>query len=75
MQKQLNAETMARPFNAGDAKKIDADIDAALAKGLKPPTQPSPNWRQGYTCRDLWRYSRAEYYNCRWYYRYHGRYY
>lgn len=75
MQKQLNAETMSRPFDPGVASEIDAELNKLIKKGGKPPVMEAPSyWRPGYTCRNSWRYSRRAYYNCRYYYRYHGRY-
>lgn len=75
MQKQLNAQTMSRPFDPGVASEIDAELDQLIQKGQKPKVlQAPPYWRPGYTCRNAWRYSRQAYYNCRHYYRYYGRY-
>ncbi|MFV2059901.1 MAG: hypothetical protein ACC653_04400 [Gammaproteobacteria bacterium] len=75
MQKQLNAETMNKPFLAEQPDKVDAYIKEAMKKNLKPPEYEGTNWRRGYTCRDLLRYNWNEYRNCSYYYRYHGRYY
>ncbi len=75
MQKQLNAETMNKPFLAEQPEKVDAYIKEAMKKNLKPPEYEGTNWRRGYTCRDLLRWSWNEYRNCSYYYRYHGRYY
>ena len=75
MQKQLNAETMNKPFLAEQPEKVDAYIKEAMKKNLKPPEYEGTHWRQGYTCRDLLRYNWREYRNCRYYHRYHGRYY
>ena len=75
MQKQLNAETMNKPFLAEQPEKVDAYIKEAMKKDLKPPEYEGTHWRRGYTCRDLLRYNWREYRNCRYYDRYHGRYY
>lgn len=75
MQKRLNAETMSQPFFAEEPEKVDAYIKEAMKKDLKPPEYEGTHWRRGYTCRNLLRYSWLEYRNCRYYRRYHGRYY
>jgi len=75
MQKQLNAETMNKPFLAEQPDKVDAYIKEAMKKNLKPPEYEGTHWRRGYTCHDLLRWSWNEYRNCSYYYRYHGRYY
>jgi len=75
MQQQLNQETMSKEFLAEDPEKVDAYIKEAMKKNLKPPEYKGSNWRQGYTCRDLLRYSWYEYRDCRYYYTYYGRYY
>ena len=75
MQKRLNAETMAKPFLAEEPEKVEAYIKEAMKKDLKPPEYEGTHWRRGYTCHDLLRYSWREYRNCRYYHRYHGRYY
>ncbi len=75
MQKQLNAETLNKPFFAEQPEKVEAYIRKAMEKNLKPPEYKGTYWRRGYTCRDLLRYSWNEYRNCSYYYRYHGRYY
>ena len=75
MQKKFNAETAARPFDPGVASEIDAALDKLIKGGKKPTIVAAPAyWRPGYTCRNSWRYSRSAYYNCRYYYRYYGRY-
>lgn len=74
-QKQLNSEVMAQPFAVADDAKVDAYIKEAMKKNLTPPKYEGTHWRPGYTCRNLLRYSWREYRNCRYYYRYYGRYY
>jgi hypothetical protein len=75
MQAQLNAEVMSRPFLAEKPKEVDAYIKSMLEKKVKPPEYVGSHWRTGYTCRDLLRYNWTQYRNCRYYHRYHGRYY
>lgn len=75
MQQQLNQEVMSKEFLAEQPEKVDAYIKEAMEKNLKPPEYAGTHWRRGYTCRDLLRYSWYEYRNCRYYYRYYGRYY
>ncbi|HHJ13756.1 MAG TPA: hypothetical protein ENJ79_05170 [Gammaproteobacteria bacterium] len=75
MQRQLNAETMSKPFLAEQPEKVDAYIKEAMKKNLKPSEYTGKHWRPGYTCRDLLRYSWREYRDCRYYYSYYGRYY
>ena len=75
MQKRLNQEVMDQPFLAEQPEKVDAYIKEAMKKNLKPEEYTGKHWRRGYTCRDLLRYSWREYRNCRYYHRYHGRYY
>lgn len=75
MQRQLNANVMAKPFDPGDAAKVDAFVKEAMKKDLKPPVTKAPTfWRSGYTCRDVYRYGYAHYRNCVHYHRYYGRY-
>ena len=75
MQKRLNQEVMDQPFLAEQPEKVDAYIKESMKKNLKPEEYTGTHWRRGYTCRDLLRYSWYEYRNCRYYHRYHGRYY
>lgn len=75
MQKQLNQGVMDQPFLAEEPEKVNAYIKEALKKKLVPPPYTGRYWRRGYTCRDLLRYNWREYRNCRYYHRYHGRYY
>lgn len=75
MQAQLNGEVMSRPFLAEKPKEVDAYIKSMLEKKVKPPEYVGSHWRTGYTCRDLLRYNWTQYRNCRYYHRYHGRYY
>ncbi|MFT7388935.1 MAG: hypothetical protein ACI8VC_002197 [Candidatus Endobugula sp.] len=75
MQAQLNSEVMSRPFLAEKPKEVDAYIKSMLEKKVTPPDYVGTHWRTGYTCRDLLRYNWTQYRNCRYYHRYHGRYY
>lgn len=75
MQKQLNSQVMSMPFLAERPEVVDAYIKKAMKKNLTPPPYTGRYWRRGYTCRNLLRHSWVEYRNCRYYYRYHGRYY
>ncbi len=75
MQQQLNSETLAQPFLAEEPEKVDAYIKEAMKKKLKPVEYTGTNWRSGYTCHDLLRFSWSEYRDCMYYYRYNGRYY
>ena len=74
-QAQMNAEVLSKPFLAEQPKEVDSYIKSMLAKKVKPPEYSGSYWRRGYTCRDLLRYNWTQYRNCRYYYRYHGRYY
>ncbi|WP_442863961.1 hypothetical protein [Alteromonas sp. ASW11-130] len=75
MQAQLNKEVMSKPFLAEKPEEVDAYINSMLEKNVKPKEYGGTHWRSGYTCRDLLRYSWTEYRNCKYYYRYYGRYY
>jgi Ni/Co efflux regulator RcnB len=74
MQKRLNAEVMQKPFTVEDAAKVDAYVQDAMKKNLKPKQTAPKTWRPGYTCNDLWRYSYYDYRDCVYYHRYYGRY-
>jgi len=75
VQAQMNAEVLSKPFLAERPKEVDAYIEGMLKNKVKPPEYQGTYWRPGYTCRDLLRYDWTQYRNCRYYYRYHGRYY
>jgi len=75
MQRKLNQEVMDKPFFAEDQAKVDAYIKEATKSNIKPLEYTGPNWRPGYTCHDMLRYSWLEYRNCSYYYHYYGRYY
>lgn len=75
VQAQLNAEVLSKPFLAEKPEEVDAYIKSMLEKKVTPQEYSGSYWRTGYTCRDLLRYNWAQYRNCKYYYRYHGRYY
>jgi hypothetical protein len=74
LQRQLNAQTMNKSFQVESDAKLEAELQAALKKGMPPVTTPSKYWRNGYTCADIRSYSWRDYRNCRYHYRYYGRY-
>lgn len=76
MQKQLNAEVMAQPFDAADAAKVDAYIKEAMKNNIKPQGKAPSYWQPGYTCDYIrqYRYRYRAYRNCMYHYRYYGRY-
>lgn len=74
MQKQLNAEVMAKPFSVEEMSQIDSYIAEAMKKNLVPePYKGTQAWTRGMTCAHLRGYYARR--NCRYYYRYHGSYY
>ena len=74
-QRKMNQEVMEKPFMAAKPEEVDAYIKKAMEKGIKPKEYKGTHWKKGYTCHDLLRYSWSQYRNCKYYYRYHGRYY
>ncbi len=74
MQRQLNADVMAQPFDPADVARVDAYIEQAMKDNLQPQTQKPNWWQPGYTCNDAYRYGYRHYRDCRYYYRYYGRY-
>ena len=74
MQKKLNAEVMQKPFTVEDAAKVDAYVQDAMKKDIKPKQTAPSYWRPGYTCNDMWRYSYNDYRDCVYYHRYYGHY-
>lgn len=75
MQKALNEQIMSRPFSVPDEAQVNAYLDDALRRGVVPKPYTGAHWRRGYTCVDLLPYSYQQYLDCRYYYRYYGRYY
>jgi len=74
MQKRLNAEVMEKPFSVADEKKIDEYIKNAMKKDLQPVKNAPSFWQPGYTCASIYQYGWSHYRSCRYYRRYHGRY-
>ncbi len=74
MQRQLNAEVMEKPFSVAEEKKIDEYIKSAMKKDLQPPKKAPSYWRRGYTCANIYHLGWNRYRSCRYYRRYHGRY-
>jgi len=74
-QAQMNAEVFSKPFLAEKPEEVDAYIKSMLEKKVVPPEYQGSYWQAGYTCHDLLRYSWSQYRNCKYYHRYHGRYY
>jgi hypothetical protein len=77
MQRKLNEQVMASPFNAGDIKKAEAWAVEAKKKGVVPEQQPPGYWRPGWTCHHMTAYPGyyyRHYRNCVYYHRYYGRY-
>ena len=74
LQKQLNSQVMSKSFHVESDAALSAELEAAIKKGVKPVNTPSKQWRPGYTCADIRGYSWSDYRNCRYYHRYHGRY-
>jgi hypothetical protein len=74
LQKQLNSQVMNKSFHVESDAKLEADLEASFKKGIKPVSTVSRYWRPGYTCADIRSYSWRDYRNCRYHYRYYGRY-
>jgi hypothetical protein len=77
MQRALNKETMATPFNAGDIKKASVYAVEAKAQNVQPVLQPPSYWIPGWTCASMTAspyYTYLGYRNCIYYHHYHGRY-
>ena len=73
-QKALTAEVRAKPFSATETAEINSYIASALEKNLVPgPYKGTVPWRAGMTCAHLRGYYARR--DCRYYRRYHGRYY
>lgn len=74
MQRQLNQQTLEKPFSVEDAAKVDAYVADAMKKNLKPREKAPAYWQPGYTCASLWSRSYYDYRDCTYYHRYYGRY-
>ncbi len=75
MQKALNNEILSQPFSVVDEAQVKSYIEDAKRRGVVPQEYTGTHWRPGYTCRNLWNYSRREYLACRHYHWYYGHYY
>jgi len=75
MQNELNRQTINKSFDPDNPADLNAYLDDAVQKGIKPPLQPSVHWRPGYTCDNILSYGYLGYRNCMLYYRYYGCYY
>jgi len=74
IQRQLNAEVMAQPFGVEEMAKINSYIEDAMKRNLVPqPYKGTQPWVTGMTCAHLRGYYVRR--DCRYYRRYHGRYY
>jgi hypothetical protein len=74
MQRQLNEQVMQAPFSVEDQARIDAYVEDAMKKDLKPDPAPPSYWRPGYTCNSIIGYGWLPYSRCAHYYRYYGHY-
>lgn len=77
MQRKLNEEVMASPFNPGDIKKAEAYAEEAKKNGMQPVAVAPSYWQPGWTCGQVAGYRYYNYYdyrNCIYYHRYYGRY-
>lgn len=72
MQKKLNEKTAEAEFSAPDPAAVETYIRDAMTGNMKPRQQPPSYWRDGYTCEDVMRHSRADYFECVYYYRENG---
>lgn len=77
MQRQLNQQVMAAPFNAGDIDKAAAEADVMLKNKVRPVTVAPSYWQPGWNCGYMTSYqyyNYSDYRNCVYHYRYYGRY-
>jgi hypothetical protein len=77
MQRALNQQVMAAPFNAGDVKKARAYAEESKKQGVVPVVQAPAYWVPGWSCANLtvYRYyNYGDYQNCVYYHHYYGRY-
>ncbi|PPD03202.1 MAG: hypothetical protein CTY29_10300 [Methylobacter sp.] len=75
IQNQLNQQTINKAFDPDNPADLEAYLDDAVQKGIKPPVQPPQHWQPGYTCNDILGFGYSGYRNCMLYYRYYGCYY
>jgi hypothetical protein len=77
MQRALNKEVMAAPFNPGDIKRAQAYAEEAKKLNVQPVAQPPSYWVPGWTCANMISYSGyfyGDYQSCVYYHHYYGRY-
>ncbi len=71
---ETDAEVRAKPFSVTETAEINSYIASAREKNLVPgPYKGTVPWRAGMTCAHLRGYYARR--DCRYYRRYHGRYY
>lgn len=75
IQNQLNQQVINKSFDPDNPADLEAYLDDAAQKGIKPPVQPPAHWQPGYTCNDILGFGYLGYRNCMLYYRYYGCYY
>jgi hypothetical protein len=77
MQKALNAQVMASPFDPGDVKKAEAYAEEAKKQNIQPVATPPAYWVPGWTCGNMIGYGGylyGDYRACVYYHHYYGRY-
>ncbi len=77
LQRALNQQVMATPFNPGDIKKAQGYAEQAKKEGVLPVQQAPAYWQPGWTCGSLIAYQYyhyGDYRNCIYYNHYYGRY-
>lgn len=70
MQRALNQQVMAAPFNPGDVKKAQGYAEQAKKEGVLPVPQAPGYWQPGWTCGSLIAYqyyNYGDYRNCIYY--------
>jgi hypothetical protein len=77
LQRQLNQQVMAAPFNPGDIQKAEAYAEQARKSNLVPVMQVPSYWSPGWTCGNMTSYryyNYGDYRNCVYYHHHYGRY-
>lgn len=77
LQRSLNQEVMAAPFNPGDVRKARLEAEALKQMNVVPVAHPPSYWLPGWTCANLTtyrHYAYTAYRDCIYHYHYHGRY-
>lgn len=77
LQRALNQQVMATPFNPGDIKKAQGYAEQAKKEGVLPVQQAPAYWQPGWTCGSLIAYQYyhyGDYRNCIYFNHYYGRY-